>query len=94
MLFICYQTSSAQPATISLPVGIGSQCGEVGEIKNSLKFFDVTYAGFKDNNNDFINDDFQADGDSDNDGIINMLDLRYVGTVLPVQILNFTGTLQ
>jgi hypothetical protein len=32
-----------------------------------------------DYNNDFINDNFQADGDSDNDGILNYLDINFPG---------------
>ncbi len=43
--------------------------------------FDPLYPGFKDNNNDFINDDFQADGDSDNDAILNYLDTTFPGRV-------------
>ena len=37
--------------------------------------------GFVDNNNDYINDNFQADGDSDNDGIPNYLDTTFPGRV-------------
>ncbi|MFT3982245.1 MAG: T9SS type A sorting domain-containing protein [Ferruginibacter sp.] len=43
--------------------------------------FDPTYPGFVDNNNDHINDNFQADGDSDNDGIPNYLDTDFSGRV-------------
>lgn len=43
--------------------------------------YNTSYAGYKDNNNDFINDDFQADGDSDNDGIPNYLDTDFPGRV-------------
>jgi len=43
--------------------------------------FNVGYAGYKDNNNDYINDDFQADGDSDNDGIPNYLDTTFPGRI-------------
>ena len=43
--------------------------------------FDATYPGFVDNNNDHINDNFQADGDSDNDGILNYLDTNFPGRV-------------
>ncbi|NOT91483.1 Ig-like domain-containing protein [Ferruginibacter sp.] len=43
--------------------------------------YNTGYAGYKDNNNDFINDDFQADGDSDNDGIPNYLDTTFPGHV-------------
>ncbi len=43
--------------------------------------FNVAYPGYKDNNNDYINDDFQADGDSDNDGIPNYLDTTFPGRI-------------
>jgi Secretion system C-terminal sorting domain/Ig-like domain CHU_C associated len=43
--------------------------------------YNTAFAGYKDNNNDFINDDFQADGDSDNDGIVNYLDTSFPGRV-------------
>ncbi len=43
--------------------------------------FDTDYPGFKDNNNDYINDDFQADGDSDNDGFLNYLDTDFPGRI-------------
>ncbi|MGC4100211.1 T9SS type A sorting domain-containing protein [Ferruginibacter sp.] len=46
-----------------------------------INAYDVTYAGYVDNNNDFINDNFQADGDSDNDGIPNYLDTTFPGRV-------------
>ena len=43
--------------------------------------FNTSYPGYKDNNNDFINDDFQADGDSDADGIPNYLDTDFPGRI-------------
>ncbi|MBC7866291.1 MAG: T9SS type A sorting domain-containing protein [Gloeobacteraceae cyanobacterium ES-bin-316] len=43
--------------------------------------FDLLYPGYIDNNNDHINDNFQADGDSDNDGILNYLDATFAGRV-------------
>ena len=46
-----------------------------------INAFDPTYPGFVDNNNDFINDNFQADGDSDNDGILNYLDIDFPGRI-------------
>ena len=46
-----------------------------------INAYDPTYPGFVDNNNDFINDNFQADGDSDNDGILNYLDLDFPGRI-------------
>jgi hypothetical protein len=44
-------------------------------------YVDPFYGAFKDYNNDYIDDDFQADGDSDNDGIPNYLDLTFPGRV-------------
>jgi hypothetical protein len=46
-----------------------------------INAYDPTYAGFIDNNNDYINDNFQADGDSDNDGIPNYLDTDFPGRI-------------
>ncbi len=46
-----------------------------------INAYDPTYAGFVDNNNDYINDNFQADGDSDNDGILNYKDIDFPGRV-------------
>lgn len=46
-----------------------------------INAYDPAYPGFVDNNNDFINDNFQADGDSDGDGIPNYLDTDFPGRV-------------
>ncbi len=46
-----------------------------------INAFDPAYPGFLDNNNDFINDNFQADGDSDNDGIPNYMDTDFPGRI-------------
>jgi len=46
-----------------------------------INAYDPTYPGFVDNNNDYINDNFQADGDSDNDGIPNYLDTNFPGRI-------------
>ena len=46
-----------------------------------INAYDPTYPGFVDNNNDYINDNFQADGDSDGDGIPNYLDLDFPGRI-------------
>ncbi len=43
--------------------------------------YNTGYPGYVDYNNDFINDNFQADGDSDNDGNPNYLDTDYAGRV-------------
>ncbi len=43
--------------------------------------FNTGYPGYVDNNNDFVNDNFQADGDSDNDGIPNYLDTNFSGRI-------------
>jgi uncharacterized repeat protein (TIGR01451 family) len=47
----------------------------------TINAYDATYSGFVDNNNDFINDNFQADGDSDNDGNPNYLDTDFAGRI-------------
>ncbi len=41
--------------------------------------FNTGYAGYNDANSDFVNDNFQADGDSDGDGIPNYLDTNFAG---------------
>ncbi|MEP6711893.1 MAG: T9SS type A sorting domain-containing protein [Ferruginibacter sp.] len=46
-----------------------------------INAYDITYPGFVDNNGDFINDNFQADGDSDGDGILNYLDIDFPGRI-------------
>jgi hypothetical protein len=48
---------------------------------NVAQAFNTGVAGYKDNSNDFINDDYQADGDSDNDEIKNYLDTDFAGRV-------------
>ncbi len=44
-------------------------------------YIDAFYGAYKDNNNNFIDDDFEADADSDNDGIPNYLDLTFPGRI-------------
>lgn len=43
--------------------------------------FDNALGGYVDYNNDHINDNFQADGDSDNDGIPNYQDTNFPGRI-------------
>lgn len=43
--------------------------------------FDLLYPGYIDNNNNHINDNFEADGDSDNDGMPNYIDATFAGRV-------------
>lgn len=46
-----------------------------------INAYDPLTAGFIDNNNDFVNDNYQADGDADNDGILNYLDVSFAGRI-------------
>lgn len=46
-----------------------------------INAFDTDYPGFIDNNGDFVNDWFQADGDVDGDGIPNYLDTDFPGRI-------------
>jgi hypothetical protein len=46
-----------------------------------INAYNPAYSGYVDNNNDYINDNFQADGDSDNDGTPNYLDTDFPGRV-------------
>ncbi len=50
-----------------------------GNSNGIINALDPAYVAFTDNNNDFINDNFQADGDSDNDGTPNYLDTDFGG---------------
>jgi Ig-like domain CHU_C associated/Secretion system C-terminal sorting domain len=50
-------------------------------VNGVINAYDPAYTGYVDNNNDFINDNFQADGDTDNDGIPNYLDTDFAGRV-------------
>ena len=46
-----------------------------------INAYDPLTPGFVDYNNDYVNDNYQADGDSDNDGIPNYLDTTFPGRV-------------
>jgi Secretion system C-terminal sorting domain len=46
-----------------------------------INAYDPLTAGYVDYNNDYVNDNYQADGDSDNDGIPNYLDATFAGRV-------------
>ncbi|MBK8609790.1 MAG: hypothetical protein IPL84_07535 [Chitinophagaceae bacterium] len=46
-----------------------------------INAYDPLTPGFVDNNNDYVNDNYQADGDVDNDAIPNYLDLDFPGRV-------------
>ncbi len=60
----------------NMPAAFGDADGD-----GIINAYDKDYAGFVDNNGDFINDNFEADGDSDNDGIPNYLDTDFPGRV-------------
>lgn len=46
-----------------------------------INAYDPLTPGFVDNNNDFVNDNYQADGDIDNDAIPNYLDATFPGRI-------------
>ncbi|MFZ1454273.1 MAG: T9SS type A sorting domain-containing protein [Ferruginibacter sp.] len=50
-------------------------------VNGIINAYDPLTAGFIDNNNDFVNDNYQADGDIDNDLIPNYLDATFPGRV-------------
>ncbi|MBS1757830.1 MAG: T9SS type A sorting domain-containing protein [Bacteroidetes bacterium] len=56
-----------------------------------INAYDTDYPGFVDNNGDFINDNFQADGDSDGDGILNYMDHDFLYNGLPWKDVNGDG---
>ncbi len=60
----------------NMPAAFGDADGD-----GIINAYDIDYAGFVDNNGDFINDNFEADGDSDNDGIPNYLDTNFPGRI-------------
>jgi Secretion system C-terminal sorting domain/Ig-like domain CHU_C associated len=60
----------------NLPVAMADANGN-----GIINAYDATYPGFTDNNNNFINDSFEPDGDSDNDGIPNYLDTSFPGRI-------------
>ncbi len=82
---ICNSTA-CQSVTVFVSCDIDKDNDGIPDYVESYAFpaaltnaFNVGYAGYKDNNNDYVNDDFQADGDSDNDGIPNYLDTTFPG---------------
>jgi hypothetical protein len=83
---IC-NTTSCQSVTIFISCDIDKDNDGIPDYVESnipaalTDAFNTGYAGYKDNNNDHINDDFQADGDSDNDGIPNYLDTSFPGRI-------------
>ncbi|RYE18389.1 MAG: T9SS type A sorting domain-containing protein, partial [Sphingobacteriales bacterium] len=81
-------TTTCQSVTVFVTCDIDKDNDGIPDYVESYAFpaaltnaYNTGYAGYKDNNHDFINDDFQADGDSDNDGIRNYLDATFPGRV-------------
>jgi hypothetical protein len=80
-------TTAAQAVTVFISCDIDKDKDGIPDYVESnipaalTDAYNTGYAGYKDNNNDFINDDFQADGDSDNDGIPNYSDATFPGRV-------------
>jgi hypothetical protein len=86
-------TTSCQPVTVFISCNIDKDRDGIADWAESniaaafadannngvINAYDTGYPGFVDNNNDFVNDNFQADGDSDNDGIPNYLDTDFAG---------------
>jgi hypothetical protein len=80
-------TTAAQAVTIFISCDIDKDKDGIPDFIESniaaavANGYNTGYAGYVDYNNDYINDNFQADGDSDNDGIPNYLDTTYPGRV-------------
>lgn len=80
-------TTAAQAVTIFISCDIDKDKDGIPDFVESniaaalANGYNTGYAGYVDYNNDYINDNFQADGDSDNDGIPNYLDTTYPGRV-------------
>jgi Secretion system C-terminal sorting domain/Ig-like domain CHU_C associated len=80
-------TTAAQSITVFISCDIDKDDDGIADVLESnipaalANAYNTGYAGYTDNNADFINDNFQADGDSDNDGIPNYSDLTFPGRV-------------
>jgi hypothetical protein len=80
-------TTAAQAVTVFISCDIDKDKDGVPDYVESnipaapANAYNTGYAGYVDNNADFINDNFQADGDSDGDGIANYLDVTFPGRV-------------
>ena len=80
-------TTAAQSVTIFISCDIDKDKDGIPDYIESnipaavANGYNTGYPGYVDYNNDFINDNFEADGDSDNDGNPNYLDTDYPGRV-------------
>jgi hypothetical protein len=80
-------TTAAQSVTIFISCDIDKDKDGIPDyIESNIAVatangYNTGYPGYVDYNNDFINDNFQADGDSDNDGNPNYLDTDFPGRV-------------
>ncbi|WP_462255476.1 Ig-like domain-containing protein [Ferruginibacter sp.] len=88
-------TTTDQPVTVTISCDIDKDKDGIPDFVESnmaasfadansngvINAYDPSYAGYVDNNNDFINDNFQADGDADNDGIPNYSDPTFPGRI-------------
>jgi hypothetical protein len=80
-------TTAAQAVTVFISCDIDKDKDGIPDYVESniaaafTNAYNTGYAGYVDINNDFINDNFQADGDSDSDGIPNYLDTSFPGRV-------------
>ncbi|MBP6023728.1 T9SS type A sorting domain-containing protein [Ferruginibacter sp.] len=80
-------TTTCQQVTVTISCDIDKDDDGIPDFVESnipaaiTNGYNTLYPGYKDYNNDFINDDFQADGDSDNDGTPNYLDPTFPGRV-------------
>ena len=88
-------TTACQPVTITINCDIDKDNDGIPDFVESnmaaafldvpangiINAYDPLTAGFVDYNNDFVNDNYQADGDVDNDAIPNYLDADFAGRV-------------
>ncbi len=80
-------TTAAQAVTVFINCDIDKDDDGIADVLESnlpaalANAYNTGYAGYTDINSDFINDNFQADGDSDNDGIPNYSDVTFPGRV-------------
>lgn len=81
-------TTNCQQVTVNISCDLDKDKDGIPDWVESYTFpaaltnaFNTGYAGYVDNNFDYVNDNFQADGDSDNDGIPNYLDTNFPGRI-------------
>lgn len=80
-------TTTCQQVTVSISCDIDKDKDGIPDFVESYipaalaNAYNTSYAAYKDNNNNFINDDFEPDADSDSDGTLNYRDTDFPGRI-------------